>query len=117
MSEFKIGDWVRHNEGLTRIKGLFSKSSVNRGGTWLSEDYSNGRTIPAKDCELWRPKPDEWCWLYYDGIENTPVLSKVLKVEGDGTVVTYEKTFGCSYWDASNVLPFIGELPTCLKDK
>jgi hypothetical protein len=81
-----------------------------------------------EDCELWQPKEGEWCWYKRQLCKvldyNIPLMSgnatyyyvRLLSfdTDRDGDRCTYR----CSMKDVPFVCePFIGELPTFIKDK
>lgn len=104
MTNFKPGDWVRY-------KGVAQISHITHTGYHLSNGYitkgDNG------EIKLWKPQPGEWCWFW--GIfDLVPKLAQFIDVHSKGY---HAKTFSAndsSYY--SNVEPFIGQLPTILKD-
>lgn len=60
-------------------------------------------TFKVGDLEKWQPKEGEWCWYLYDR-NNSPYLKQYYQVQFD----TGAKAI---------IEPFIGELPSFLKDK
>lgn len=103
---FKVGDWVRHNEGICQVKGLIIKSSMHRGGTWLSTDYSDGRAIPIDDCELWKPEDGE-------------LIIRYAKCNDFATIEKYNQKIyrarSIKEWGIHiTIEPFVIELPSCL---
>ncbi len=63
------------------------------------------------NCEHWQPKEGEWCW-FWDKKDNTPSIGKIEKYHNG---YYYSSAFNgsiCEYCE-----PFIGELPSFLKDK
>lgn len=108
--KFKVGDWVRDKK---RKHKPFMVTSSD-----LEADSPNYVKI---DCELWKPQPDEWCWVGYK-------LMKFSKLIKEDYSTTFE--FISPYKDADGykikehilerhlqvVEPFIGQLPTKFKE-
>lgn len=80
-----------------------------------------------EDLELWIPQKDEYCWFWND-LFKVPILAKLISIEqvfGRPTkylVKTPDCITKCSHNYTSemsfeNCEPFIGELPSNLKDK
>ena len=64
--------------------------------------------------KLWQPQVGEWCW-FKDEKNTIGSLIQLVGIEKDGTYYGYSS---CGMPDkAPCVEPFIGELPTFLKDK
>lgn len=101
MEQLKKGDWVIHNgkhKVITKmIDGLIDSLDYNTTIIWKNDQL-----------ELWIPEPGEWCW-FWDEHYTTAILAKFenisngLFVEHHGNIFEY-----CE--------PFIGELPSNLKD-
>ena len=93
-SKFKIGDWVR----LKRLGGLqrLTCSTIN------SKQH-------LEEAELWEPKVGEWCWYGFELIEviDTTNPLKICRQQSD----SYEEVSG------TMLEPFIGNLPSFIKDK
>lgn len=96
---FKVGDWVRDGENIYQ----FVTPSSNRS-------YEQS----LKTCILWKPKPREWCWFFNK--DRTPVISQFVEIEDGKYFASYPNEpnqLGSWY---SHCEPFIGELPTHLKN-
>lgn len=110
MSEFKVGDWVRHKY----VKTVHRCTYVN-GGEF--EDKISTKPSLSFDSEymedyiLWKPKVGEWCWFWkgYPSSE-VPQLQQFKELEKLGRYTTMQK--GCF----NHCEPCIGELPTFLKE-
>ena len=88
----KVGDWVTNTEGF-----LFR---VTENNMHASDDFT-----------LWMPKEGEWCWMWNDGFDK-PYLEKLMKIDKNGKF--YAKSVGDRF---KHCEPFIGELPSFIKDK
>ncbi len=105
--QFKVGDWI------TRVEDNCSRQIIS-----ISENYYDmGKIIFDKNIftyKLWQPQPNEWCWLYGKLIKLTDISSieycQYITSVGDNDEASYE------YLQA-NCEPFIGILPTFLKDE
>ena len=101
MKEFKVGDWVRHIESnnIYKING-FSIHGQTKGFIQIPDEYN---LVPQSECELWQPKEGEWCWSKTRN-ELTNNVCELIRF----------------YWDNANIgdcEPFIGELPSFLKEQ
>ena len=111
MNEFKVGDWVRHIESnnIYKING-FSMHGQTKGFIQIPDEYN---LVPQSECELWQPKEGEWCW-FWDNFNN-PFIGKFVARDGDN--YQYKHTKNDKVYSAYKCEPFVGELPTFLKDK
>lgn len=92
---FRVGDWVDY---------IYGAKEPHRASKPEVESYSHA-------IKIWKPEPNEWCW-FWNGIDkNTPVLSRFahMAIGGYATTGFYITPF--DYCE-----PFIGTLPTTLKD-
>lgn len=114
MNEFKIGDWVRTNHFTKQIVKV-QKEMLDGNKHIYGYKLSNGEVLASHKLELWKPKEGEWCWSKYDG------LVKVLKITqyDDYTEYEVQNPFRRATEDyiISGLEPFIGTLPTFIKDK
>ncbi len=94
----KVGDWVRNNNN-----EIFQLEELHM---WQKDLDSL--------VKLWRPDVGEWCWSKYDG------LVQILKITDERYIVfplsTSEKDCTIEY-RLGGLEPFIGELPSFIKDK
>ena len=60
----------------------------------------------------WQPEPNQWCW-FWDSIEFEPCLSRFLEMNGRMNGRKYRDTERRNW---SYCEPFIGELPSYLKE-
>lgn len=97
MQNFKVGDWVRDGENIYQF---IEPSSI----------YSY--ELSLQRCELWQPKVGEWCWFW--NFNEMPTLEQFSKYHNlDDHLGNYETLAVKLYQHCE---PFIGELPTYLKD-
>ena len=126
MTQFKVGDWVRHpSYGIGKVltyqtSGPFHTVEVKGSSLWGTRSTKDGtfdRWIPLTYIEPWEPTEGEWCWFYKEEIKPKhigthwaiPNLHKFGKTTESG-IQTIE---GFCY---SFCEPFIGQLPSFLKD-
>ena len=113
MSKFKPGDWVVNTTTDNYYKGirnwfqlketdLIFKQEVN-----AAEWESNCAFVNCH--EIWQPKAGEWCW-FWDENYTTAILAKFENISNGLFVEHHGNTF--DYCE-----PFIGQLPTHLKDQ
>jgi len=100
--KFKVGDWVRLKV-LDKTTHKLIKLDWNEHTKCYHPilEKFNGNIDSVNELELWEPQVGEWCWFYDNGIYEIPVLGKFSKLN-DETV---------------DIEPFIGELPTYLKEE
>lgn len=102
---FKVGDWVRYITGKT-------KTVARVDITGEIPNYigvSTGENVHIEDCELWQPKEGEWCWFWSEGLLS-PHIMEFTHMGKDG------KGFCSGFAGYDYCEPFIGELPSFLKD-
>lgn len=105
---FKIGDWVRTYDNLiytlTQIYGEDEECELD--GVCI-ELLSN--------IELWQPKEGEWCLFSHYEIAEYATLSRFKEcMYGTDGYTQYVNEQNCVY---DRCEPFIGTLPTFIKDK
>ena len=110
MQNFKVGDWVKSTKyphlKPIQIESTY-ESNERKGELGLK---SGGTVLYSSEAVHWKPKVGEWCWFLNNNRE--PILKQFLQmcpivptnyVSKQGTI-------------SGSVEPFIGELPTYLKD-
>jgi len=109
--KFKVGDFVRVKEAPDNVYKI-----ANIDG---NEIYSNDCIVynTPEQLELWKPKEGEWCWVW--NCENvTPLLVQFVSYDDKGLLFKHSYCYyGAKneYWE--NYEPFIGSLPSILKDE
>lgn len=105
MKQFKMGDWAMDESG------KYSPFQVDE------KDLSQ---LPVEhnyllnNCKSWQPQPGEWCW-FWDHEDSLIVLQKFVRHDVKNTFrATDLAGFEFNYLYCE---PFIGELPSSLKDK
>ena len=117
---FKVGDWVQHKylNTIFQVKDIFKDGYLDcitslklepriKWDSCLFQGKYN-----SDDCVLWQPKEGEWCWFWNKDSEMPPVLRRFKQTQKDGAHITKDD---CYFYDYCE--PFIGELPSFLKDK
>lgn len=127
--KFKVGDWARvktdtfEYDGTARIsKGV---KRLSKSDMWLFSE-NHYKCNPDNYIEHWQPKPDEWCWFWNEP-SDIPILAKLISIEyflerpTEYKIKTpsyiSETVYSCmTYMYFKNCEPFIGQLPTILKE-
>lgn len=106
--KFKVGDWVKCPED-----GALFKVIEHKDGWFYNtqEEYYD-----ASDLALWKPQPGEWCW-FFDKDSRTAVVAQYKGIKETEVYTYYVSTFQIDEGLFLNCEPFIGTLPTHLKDK
>lgn len=102
MQNFKVGDWVRHQ----RLKTIHKVLAINCGEFDDKICVSNSPTFDQEfmnDYILWEPKVGEWVW-------STGSYTQAFIFQW---TLSHSQLGLKNY---TNYEPFIGELPTYLKD-
>lgn len=98
--KFKVGDWVREKRG----DRILQVESIE-GTVLILKDSS--LYVKADKWELWEPKVGEWCW-FFDNPEY-PDLRKFIEFNNG-------YFFASGSINYSNCKPFIGKLPSFIKE-
>ena len=129
--KFKVGDWIVNSE--------CPDSPFQVSKYWLDHIINTGRTIGGnteqtgdlKNFRPWQPQLGEWCWFYKGRPYNTPCLRKFITVIDDTYIAlnsqnskhitptevpSFKKGISDSYVTYKNCEPFIGQLPSYLKE-
>ena len=102
MSSFKPGDWIQctYANGTKFVVQVVSETSVKEAG----------RVYPTtldSDWVAWQPKVGEWCWFWNQSDINLSISPHI----GQYGNLSYSLEF------YDNCEPFIGQLPTFIKDQ
>jgi hypothetical protein len=104
MSNFKVGDWVRTKNGVFQIEDIddhdFIEGVVEDVQLYFTD--KNERWEWRSNAKLWQPRAGEWCWLV--PIFKTTEVHKLVKYNKE----EFDKDMKFE--------PFIGELPSFIKD-
>lgn len=96
--KFKVGDWIR-----TPHRGIFQIKHKVELSAW---------ELTLGKAELWQPKPGEWCWCSVFGL--IKVVCKA--TENENPCYLCWNPWKKLEQKLTNLEPFIGELPSHLKD-
>ena len=103
--KFKVGDWVVHN-------GVIKRVTMTVNGLINSLDKQLAVIKKEESLELWKPKINEYFWYKND-------LVKFDESQTNAGVLL-QSIRGCSYYPSEDFEdfcePFIGQLPTILKE-
>ena len=114
MSDFKVGDWVKNKYKTIKVKSFITLDKID-----YIQDSENG-LMPVWQAELWQPKEGEWCWF------DKNKLGKFWKKQGTRNYWTLSDFVSISektkipsgdYFVSDYCEPFIGQLPSFIKDK
>ena len=112
MQNFKVGDWVKSTKYQhlkpIQIESTY-ESNERKGELGLK---SGGTVLYSSEAVHWKPKIGEWCWFW--NFNEMPTLEQFSKYHNlDDHLGNYETLAVKLYQHCE---PFIGELPTYLKD-
>lgn len=126
MNSFKPGDWIKStrypNLRPVQITSIY-ESNTRPGILGLK---SKGTVLYSDEVELWHPKPNEWCWFWNKDMDTnqSPRLAQFhLMTEELQKPMDFPAFYQTKYkatklgylYDFCE--PFIGQLPTHLKDQ
>lgn len=113
--KFKVGDWLRvpKHKHIFQFTSTFKEDDIEFIADGYDEIYGQqGWTID--EVELWKPNVGEWCW-FSGGCYGIPTVLKFLKQNSDTRYYGYlHDKFDLKVF--SHCEPFIGELPSFIKD-
>ena len=136
MSSFKPGDWVilsssSDSRSLAQVQETYSDS--NKAKLYWPSENSAAVCPEMQYYELWHPKVGEWCWFINPNC--APLLAQFVKMQDQSFWINneYESVLGYKAnkfghysgnigpKDEDYVFvycePFIGQLPTFIKDQ
>ena len=121
MSSFKPGHWIKStrypNLRPIQITSIY-ESNTRPGILGLK---SKGTVLYSDEVELWQPKPNEWCWFWSKSFPKPQLLPFRSYFKNSfysteyGVTIFNEVLCECNYFDYCE--PFIGQLPTFIKDQ
>ena len=95
--------------------------STFKPGEWVDIPSLNTEPVQYRSdlCHLglerWQPKPKEWCWFWNRDKPNKTKLKQLYSINYEHDVHWTYKTTDCKTYQHCE--PFIGQLPTNLKDQ
>ena len=106
MQEFKIGDWVVSNH-TNKICRCIKIDKLE-----FQDDLANWHICTSY--KLWQPKEGEWCWFW-----NSALGIWFISTLKDFGEYNNSIQYRCNsvYYICEKCEPFIGELPSSLKDE
>ena len=118
-SKFKVGDWV---ENITCTSPRIIKQVVNAPEGHDTVTVGNVdvgiNVLLITDIKLWKPKPDEWCWVYDDKTQ-IPYLRKFVCINNIVTSTpasySYKVEYESDIVSYKYIEPFIGVLPSAIE--
>ena len=123
MSSFKLGDWVISTKypKANPIK-IQHQHAIDTGifGTYTNTK-GQANLLYSEECMPWQPKVGEWCWFWNKSFPKPQLLpfrsyfrNSFYSTEY-GVTIFNEVLCECNYFDYCE--PFIGQLPTFIKDQ
>lgn len=117
MSNFKVGDWIKIGDTVQQITAINPENDYNITCDMVetTDDY-----VSIESIEPWYPKEGEWCWF------DKNKLGKFWKKQGTRNYWTLSEFKNISektripsgdYFVSDYCEPFIGQLPSFIKDK
>lgn len=118
MSDLKLNDWTTHEQHGGNPKQI---ESITNGEAYFSVTVG-GYSIKLEDLKKWQPKEGEWCWF------GNKIDSKSFVLSQFDETITIDHTWDIAYTEVlykskeyglrrySSCEPFIGELPSYLKE-
>ena len=106
--QFKVGDWV-----IPKVADDFKPRKITKivDNDFIESEDLMGYMI---DFELWQPKEGEWCWFW--NYTDTPNFMMFNGITEDNLYNGITCIGGCDI-EFDYCEPFIGELPSFIKDK
>ena len=118
-NKFKVGDWVVYTGGGYCGGEVLQITNIDKKDFCSFSSYD--KLYHIRKLRLWRPKPDEWCWVS-DGKSDIPVLRKFVCVNNTETNThpsypyKVKKQYAASGTASYKYIePFIGVLPSAIE--
>ena len=124
MSSFKPGNWVilsssSDSRSLAQVKETYLGS--NKAKLYWPSENSTAVCSEMQYYKLWQPKVGEWCWFWSKSFPKPQLLPFRSYFKNSfysteyGVTIFNEILCECNYFDYCE--PFIGQLPTSIKDQ
>jgi hypothetical protein len=101
--QFEVGDWIMNS--YTKTIKQYSYNDL------AYDNKYDGTDMESKHWSLWQPQPGEYVWV--KPAYKLPFFAKFISTTSEGR---YEYTDGDDYYTSDNCEPFIGTLPTFIKE-
>lgn len=108
---FKVGDWVKDSSDVYVPVIRVDANAIYYISSKGTDGYIENWYILKNNIKPWKPQPDEWCWFWDGFSKNAPILSR-FRFKADGKYICTNS----EHLDYANCEPFIGTLPSNLKD-
>ena len=120
-SKFKVGDWVENSKSSLRIIKQVTAVAEGCDTVTVGDKKVGINVMLITDLKLWKPKPGEWCWFWSKSFPKPQLLpfrsyfrNSFYSTEC-GVTIFNGVLCECNYFDYCE--PFIGQLPTFIKDQ
>ena len=115
-SKFKVGDWVVYTgEGYCNGE-ILQITKIDEKGFCTFGSYN--KLYHFNKLRRWKPKPDEWCWVF-DDKSQIPVLRKFVCINNNVTNTpasySYKVEYESDTVSYNYIEPFIGVLPSTIE--
>ena len=115
-SKFKVGDWVVYTGGGYCDGELLQITKIDEKGFCTFGSYN--KLYHFNKLRRWKPKPDEWCWVF-DDKSQIPVLRKFVCINNNVTSTpasySYKVEYESDIVSYKYIEPFIGALPSTIE--
>ena len=115
-SKFKVGDWVIYTGGGYCDGEILQITKIDEKGFCTFGSYN--KLYHFNKLRRWKPKPDEWCWVF-DDKSQIPVLRKFVCINNNVTSTpasySYKVEYESDIVSYKYIEPFIGALPSTIE--
>ena len=111
MQQFKVGNWVR----MKLLEGNLDVKPVQIQAFDSVDFIINGYKAASSDLVHWQPRQGEWCWFWNEYSKYTLTLGKLARYSEEEKL--YFSYNGVVYMSYEHCEPFVGELPSLLKEQ
>ena len=115
-SKFKVGDWVVYTGGGYCDGEILQITKIDEKGFCTFGSYN--KLYHFNKLRRWKPKPDEWCWVFDDKTQ-IPYLRKFVCINNNVTRTpasySYKVEYESDIVSYNYIEPFIGALPSTIE--
>ena len=114
--KFKVGDWVVYTGGGYCDGEILQITKIDEKGFCTFGSYN--KLYHFNKLRRWKPKPDEWCWVFDDKTQ-IPYLRKFVCINNNVTrnpaSYSYKVEYESNIVSYKYIEPFIGALPSTIE--
>ena len=115
-NKFKVGDWVVYTGGGYCGGEVLQITNIDEKGFCTFGSYN--KLYHFNKLRRWKPKPDEWCWVFDDKTQ-IPYLRKFVCINNNVTSTpasySYKVEYESDIVSYKYIEPFIGVLPSAIE--